>query len=180
MADKNNDRQIMENAINEFRARMYEFGGRIGIPEPADDGEDYDAGRIYPIIRTDGKPAAHGRSCFVTVKEVPVRIDGSADKYTMKKKKTIYHYETWERGRMNEAVYSAKMDEVLEHIFNAITFTLASAYEKEHRIDDGSDYRRVMFAKEIELMSSISDKFGADKKAETDGILRKHPYKDNK
>lgn len=65
-----------------------------------------------------------------------------------------YHYTVRERGRdiIRKSTKSTK--ELLYWIFIDMTFDAAKKYELEHR-KDGQDFRRILFAKQLELLGAI-------------------------
>lgn len=55
---------------------------------------------------------------------------------------------------------------------------MASEYELEHR-KPNEDFRRQLFAKQIELMEQLDSKFAQWNKEELEKILEKSPYEDD-
>jgi len=58
-----------------------------------------------------------------------------------------------------------------------LTFGMACSYELKHR-DEGRDCRRIIFAKELELMEKLGRDWHARSAARIAGILADHPYVD--
>ena len=88
-----------------------------------------------------------------------------------------YHFIIAERGVEHERRTTASVDELLYWIFDAITFTAANDYELAHR-RPGEDFRRQMFAKQEELLASLSESWGRRKADAHRLILRDHPFAD--
>jgi hypothetical protein len=89
-----------------------------------------------------------------------------------------YHYVVVERGKELSRITTTEMDELLYHVFKAVTFTMACNYELKHRMQD-RDVRRLIFTHQVELLSQLSSKWGDREAQEHERILRKHPYTDN-
>ncbi len=61
---------------------------------------------------------------------------------------------------------------------NSIVFMIGSDYELKNR-KNNENFRRQLFAKEIELMEQLDSKFAQWKKEELDKILEEYPYDDD-
>ena len=59
-----------------------------------------------------------------------------------------------------------------------ITHYIAGQYELDHRLPN-QDSRRILFAKQLELLAAIHPDYAAWRKAEIDTILQQHPYRDS-
>jgi len=88
-----------------------------------------------------------------------------------------YHFVTVERGQELKRITTCDLDELLFHIFEAVTFNLACDYELAHRMEH-QDFRRVMFFHQIELLSVLSQKWSEREYQEHERILHEHPYDD--
>lgn len=88
-----------------------------------------------------------------------------------------YHYVSTERGRENERRIASSEDEILYWLLSDIVFDLSCTFEAKHRVK-GQSFRRVLFAKELELMRLLSPKWEARKHSEINAILAKAPYDD--
>ncbi len=87
----------------------------------------------------------------------------------------FYEYIIEERGCIFESRKTDDLNLVLYWIMSDAIFKMASEYELSNR-DAKSDFRRMLFTKEIELFSKI-DKDWAQKKAdEINAILANNPY----
>ncbi len=88
-----------------------------------------------------------------------------------------YYFMFTEKGKIKEQLELESEEEVLWNILDAMLFEIASFYASKNTAR-GTDFRRALFAKEIELHSKFSEKFEARKRKEIEGILKEHPYND--
>jgi hypothetical protein len=88
-----------------------------------------------------------------------------------------YHYFAMERGQLMIDRFTEDEDELLYWVFRSITFEIALDYEHKHR-RPFVDFRRLMFAKNIELFGVLSKDWENRYRAEIVEILRKNPYED--
>jgi hypothetical protein len=88
-----------------------------------------------------------------------------------------YHFVIVERGKENTRVSTPDLDHLLYLVFECVTFSLAGQYEVNHRVQT-QDCRRIMFQRQIELLSQLSSSWGGRCAQRLDFILRKHPYDD--
>jgi len=88
-----------------------------------------------------------------------------------------YHLVTVERGQELNRVSTKDLDELLYAVFNSVTFMLASDYASAHR-KTAEDYRRLLFAHQLQLMNQLSPTWGQWKAEEVKRTLSKHPYND--
>lgn len=88
-----------------------------------------------------------------------------------------YHFVIVERGKENKRVSTPDLDHLLYLVFECVTFSLAGRYEVNHRIQT-QDCRRIMFQRQIELLSELSGAWGKRRVQELDLVLRKHPFDD--
>lgn len=88
-----------------------------------------------------------------------------------------YHLVTVERGEELERITTNDLDDLLYHIFADVTFDMANAYELAHRIET-RDSRRVLFRKQVELLSELSEHWGPRQAQEQEEILREAPFDD--
>ncbi|MEO7359019.1 MAG: Imm63 family immunity protein [Gemmatimonadaceae bacterium] len=86
-----------------------------------------------------------------------------------------YHYITVERGQELTHIITDDLDELLWHVFQNVAATLATKFELKHRIA-GQDFRRLMFAKRIELLGALSPVWAERERAYVEALLLKHPY----
>ena len=87
------------------------------------------------------------------------------------------HYVVIERGQENERFTTTDLDELLYRIFDSITFSMACDYELKNRIEN-QDFRRIMFAKQEELLGMINPLWKHKYQTEQQRILEKHPFDD--
>lgn len=90
-----------------------------------------------------------------------------------------YNYVVSERGTEFERRHSKDFKKVLYWILKDIVFIMASEYEIENRRSD-EDFRRILFAKKIELMEKLDHNYAKWLRAELDKILEEHPFEDRK
>lgn len=88
-----------------------------------------------------------------------------------------YHYVVVERGQEQRRDTTASLDELLYWIFRDATFGIAVAYELAHRVA-GQDFRRILFARQVELVTRLDPRWGERCAGEQQQILRKHPFDD--
>jgi len=89
-----------------------------------------------------------------------------------------YNYVVSERGIEHERRQTKDINILLYWIINSIVFIIASDYELKNR-KGNEDFRRQLFAKEIELMEQLDSKFAQWKKEELEKILEESPYEDS-
>jgi hypothetical protein len=86
-------------------------------------------------------------------------------------------YVVTERGSEFERRTTTSQDDLLYWLTSDMVFSLAGHYELNHR-EAGRDFRRIMFARELELMGRINPAWRERKEAEILDILARHPYRD--
>ncbi|WP_234111794.1 Imm63 family immunity protein [Chryseobacterium sp. R2A-55] len=91
----------------------------------------------------------------------------------------FYNFIVVERGQELEKRITINLDDLLYWIFELITFDLASKFELQNRIEN-SDFRKILFKKQEELLSFISDYWKAKKLIEHNEILKIFPFQDKK
>jgi hypothetical protein len=88
-----------------------------------------------------------------------------------------YVYIVTERGNVLETRRTLDAEELVYWLMSNVVFDLACDFEVQHRAK-GRSFRRMLFAKEIELMSQIDPSWGQRKAEEIEAILAKAPYDD--
>ena len=88
-----------------------------------------------------------------------------------------YHLVVIERGQELERFTTHELDDLLYHIFQSVTFSLAMDYELAHRIET-QDCRRIGFQKQVELLAQLSQRWADREAAEHKRILQEHPFDD--
>ena len=88
-----------------------------------------------------------------------------------------YQYLITEKGSITKHVEFTSEDDLLYASLRAIICQISLDYTREND-QPGKDFRRVYFAKQIELYSKFGKEFGERKTAEIEEILREHPYPD--
>jgi hypothetical protein len=89
-----------------------------------------------------------------------------------------YHYVVTERGQEFRRRTTTDAEELLYWLISGVAFEMACKYELQHRVSQ-QDFRRLMFQKEIELISKVSPVWADRKRMEIDAILAEHPYSDD-
>lgn len=84
-----------------------------------------------------------------------------------------------EKGKTRERKVLDGEMELLWNILNSVLFEKAMEYAAANR-QNGKDFRRALFAKEIELFSLFGEEFKKRKNDEIESILLKNPYNDSK
>ena len=82
-----------------------------------------------------------------------------------------------ERGKEVERIESQDAKDILYRIFESITFRIASEYELDHRVEN-QDFRRILFDKQVELLSIIDASFAKKLEEEIKQILMIAPFLD--
>jgi hypothetical protein len=88
-----------------------------------------------------------------------------------------YHYVVTERGTELVRRITADEDEMLYWLLSDVVFDLASGYELQNRVK-GQSFRRLLFAKELELMRRLNPSWAERKSGEIEAVLAKNPYDD--
>ncbi|RYZ01380.1 MAG: hypothetical protein EOO73_35745 [Myxococcales bacterium] len=88
------------------------------------------------------------------------------------------HYVVVERGRELERLTHVDINLLLFRVFEDITFFLAGQFELAHR-KSGQDSRRIMFARQVELLGMLSAEWAERGAARHAIILSAHPFRDD-
>ena len=88
-----------------------------------------------------------------------------------------YIYVVTERGLRYDEQRTTDEDEILYWLLADASWAMASGYELRNRIE-GQDFRRLLFAKDIELMENVNREWGERKRKYYANILMEHPYND--
>jgi hypothetical protein len=89
-----------------------------------------------------------------------------------------YHYVVIERGEELERLTTTSLDDLLYRVFEAVTFSLACAYESQHRIR-GEDNRKQLFRVQLELLARLNAEWSARCSRRIAEILKAHPFRDH-
>lgn len=89
-----------------------------------------------------------------------------------------FHYVVTERGSEFERRSTEDIDEILYWLVYDLTFWMAVAHEVKHRIPD-QDFRRVLFAHQIELMKKADQHFAERLELKIAETLAKNPFLDS-
>ncbi len=88
-----------------------------------------------------------------------------------------YHILYTEKGKIKEDRITSEKEEVLWCVVDIISFKIAMKYAMKNR-EEGRDFRRALFKKEVEIYSQFGEKFEKKKRLEIEEILKKNPYND--
>jgi len=88
-----------------------------------------------------------------------------------------YHYVIVERGQELKRITTSDLNELLYHVFEAITFDLACAYELANRVEN-QDFRKLLFKCQIDLLSKLSKEWSIREAQQHDQILCEHSFDD--
>jgi hypothetical protein len=102
---------------------------------------------------------------------------GGDDEFCVEVDGDGYRYFYNERGSERTEVTTSDLDELFYHIFQPVTYQLASQYARQHRISN-QDPRRLMFQKQEELLAVLSPQWADRTAKERDKILQSNPYND--
>jgi hypothetical protein len=89
-----------------------------------------------------------------------------------------WYYVIAERGHRDETL-ALDTDHLMYLIFKDITFEMAVQHERHHRAE-GLDTRRLMFARQEELLGLLNPKWEQRQREEHNRILWSHPFRDQK
>ncbi|PAB60339.1 Imm63 family immunity protein [Anaeromicrobium sediminis] len=90
-----------------------------------------------------------------------------------------YHYVIIERGQELQHKITKDLNELLYWTFEDITFSMASDFELKNRNAE-QDFRRILFDKQLKLLSLINEEFSLKRKKTIEKILGNNPFNDNK
>jgi hypothetical protein len=88
-----------------------------------------------------------------------------------------YHYVVTERGSEYERKTTTDEDELLYWLISDVVSEMAGDFELKHRVK-GQNFRRILFAKEIEFMGRISAEWAERMADDIQKILAVAPYND--
>jgi len=86
-----------------------------------------------------------------------------------------YHYVITERGSEFERRIAQSEDELLYWFMADSVFSIACSWEVQNR-KENEDFRRQLFAKQIELLKAINLEWAAEKAKYHDRVLEKNPF----
>lgn len=90
---------------------------------------------------------------------------------------TTLYFVVSERGSEFERRPTSDSDELLYWLLSSVTASAAGVWELRHR-RPGEDSRRLLFAKEVEILAALSPRWAERKKMELDCVLKSHPFVD--
>lgn len=88
-----------------------------------------------------------------------------------------YHYIFTEKGRIRVHEELSSVSDVLWKVLNIVLDDISIDYAMKNR-EEGKDFRRPLFKKEIELFSKFGDEFEKRKINEINEILAENPFYD--
>ena len=88
-----------------------------------------------------------------------------------------YHFVISERGTEYERKITSDLNDLMYWIFSGVTFSMACDYELKNRIED-KDSRRIMFAKQEELLGLLNKDWEERERNEHKSILINNPFDD--
>lgn len=89
----------------------------------------------------------------------------------------LYHFVISERGTEYERKITSDLNDLMYWIFSGVTFSLACDYELKNRVED-KDSRRIMFAKQEELLGILNKDWEERERKEHESILINNPFDD--
>lgn len=89
-----------------------------------------------------------------------------------------YHLVTTERGLELSRRTTKSKEELLYWLTEQMTFGFSVGYEFSNRVEN-QDSRRLIFAKQLELLNKTNPLWAERKKLEINEILGKNPYSDD-
>jgi hypothetical protein len=88
-----------------------------------------------------------------------------------------FHLVVVERGVEEARRTTRDLDELLFLVFEGVTLAMASDHEHGHQ-DPDHDPRRVLFARQLELLARLSPGWAQRQAADHERLLRAHPFDD--
>lgn len=112
---------------------------------------------------------------------LPVTINEWGDGAHVEWHQDGYHFVTYVERRNGEFSrrVTTDMELILGWLFAPLVFNLACDYAAKNVID-GQDWRRQLFAKELELLTQLNPKWAEERRQEIDETLASSPYVDKK
>ena len=89
----------------------------------------------------------------------------------------LYNYVISERGTEYERRMTSDLNDLLYWIFASITFSMACDFELKNRVEN-KDFRRIMFAKQEELLGNLDKNWEERERKEHKSILVNSPFDD--
>ena len=89
-----------------------------------------------------------------------------------------YSYVIAERGEEYSRQHTTNFRELLYWIFKSVSFEMACQWELQNRKKQ-EDFRRQLFAKQIQIMKEVDEEFAVKLQAENEAILTYAPFNDS-
>lgn len=90
---------------------------------------------------------------------------------------TRYHWISKDRGTVTQHQQTDDVDELLYWIISSNAAGTAGRWEMEHR-HPTDDFRRLYFARTVELLARVKPEWAERKQAEWEAVLMRHPFVD--
>lgn len=103
-------------------------------------------------------------------------IDGAHPHIEIDKDQKL-HYIIVERGQELERKTTSNIEDLMYWIFDDITFSLASIFELNNRIER-QDFRRILFKKQEELLGILNESWKLKEEQDHIQILKSNPFND--
>lgn len=89
----------------------------------------------------------------------------------------LFHYVISKRGNEYDRKITNDLNNLLYWVFSNVTFSIATTFELNNRIED-QDFRRIMFDKQEKLLGILDQNWKELEKNEHQNILKQHPFDD--
>jgi len=107
----------------------------------------------------------------------PVYNDSVPGMYVFSDEKGYHFAAVGDRGGIDEDKISEDIDDIYFTICENLSFDIAMNYARDHR-EKGKDWRRIIFSKQLAILSQISDNYHNKGKKMISDILKESPYDD--
>lgn len=89
----------------------------------------------------------------------------------------LLHYVVMERGQELDRKTTGDLNTLLYWIFSGVSFSMASAYELKHKVEN-KDPRRILFQKQEELLGVLNEEWRQKEHEAHKKILEQYPFDD--
>lgn len=97
--------------------------------------------------------------------------------YLYEESDKYYYLEVGDRGGINAEIKTPNLEYILYKIYSNVTFNIAIKFAMENA-QKGKDWRRILFAKQLEMLRCIGEIYYKKRFEEIEMILSKDPYED--
>lgn len=91
----------------------------------------------------------------------------------------VWYYLATDRGYEVMRQTTTERAELLYWLLRDVTWGMARGYEFQHRVP-GQSFRRLLFAKQLELLTQVDPIWAERRRQEIAAILAEHPYDDER